>query len=67
MIVVIAGVITTGIMTNITLRSVEKQLPGMLLTELNDLSLVLERLSEVVITARIAKDSPSIENSKLLL
>ena len=64
--VVIVGVIITGIITNITLRSVEKQLPGRLLAELNDLSFVLENLSDVVNTARIAKDRPGLDNLNLL-
>ena len=62
MTVLIVGVISTGVMTNMTLRSVEKQLPGMLLTELNDLSLVLESLSDVVIAARINKYNPNVNN-----
>jgi PAS domain S-box-containing protein len=66
MIVLIVGVITTVTLTNITLRSVEKQLPGMLLTELNDLSLVLESLSDVVSAARISKDKPNSNNLNLL-
>jgi signal transduction histidine kinase/CheY-like chemotaxis protein len=66
MIIVIVGVIATGVMTNITLRSVEKRLPGILLAELNDLSLVLENLSDVVTAARIAKDKPSSDNLNLL-
>ncbi len=66
MVVVIVGVIATGIITNITLRSVEKKLPGILLKELNDLSLVLENLSDVVHTASIAKNVPSSDNIKLL-
>ncbi|MBW2655831.1 MAG: response regulator [Deltaproteobacteria bacterium] len=53
-------------MTNTTLRSVEKQLPGKLLVELNDLSFVLENLSDVVCAARIAKESPASENLTLL-
>jgi two-component system, cell cycle sensor histidine kinase and response regulator CckA len=66
MVVVIIGVIATGIITNITLRSVEKKLPGILLKELNDLSLVLENLSEVVHIASIAKNTPSSDNIKRL-
>ena len=66
MTILIAGVIITGIMTNTTLRSVEKHLPGKLLVELNDLSFVLENLSDVVCAARIAKESPASENLTLL-
>ena len=66
MIVLIVGVIATVTITNITLRSVEKQLPGMLLAELNDLGLVLDNLSDVVTAARIAKDKPNSNNQTLL-
>ena len=66
MVVVIIGFIATGIITNITLRSVENKLPGILLKELNDLSIVLENLSEVVHTANLAKNTPSTNNINLL-
>jgi PAS domain S-box-containing protein len=66
MVVVMVGVISTGIITNITLRSVEKQLPRRLLTELNDLSLILEDLSDVVIAARVNQDNPSLNNLNVL-
>jgi PAS domain S-box-containing protein len=66
MVVVMVGVISTGIITNITLRSVEKQLPRMLLTELNDLSIIIENLSDVVIAARINQDNPDLKNLNLL-
>jgi len=66
MVVVICGVITAGILTNITLRSIEKNLPSTLLIELNDLSLVLENLSEILNAANIAKNSPKAKNFNLL-
>jgi hypothetical protein len=37
-------VAATGILTNVTLRSVEKTLPNELLRELNDMSIVYEHL-----------------------
>ncbi len=66
MIMVICGVIVAGIFTNITLRSIEKKLPSTLLTELNDLSLVLENLSEVITVVNNAKNNPSPNSYKLL-
>jgi len=60
------GVISTGIMTNMTLRSVEEQLPNKLLTELNDLSLALEGLSDAVVSARIIRDDPDTKNLRAL-
>jgi PAS domain S-box-containing protein len=66
MIVSICGVIAAGILTNITLRSIEKNLPSTLLAELNDLSFVLENLFEVVNAAENAKTQPSIKNLNLL-
>jgi len=55
MVLVIVAVITAGIMTNTTLRSVEKHLPSTLLTELHDLAIVLDNLAEVVSAAEITK------------
>jgi len=66
MLVVICGMITVGIMTNVTLRSIEKNLPSTLLTELNDLSFTLEKISEAVNAAEKARIRPSIENLNLL-
>ncbi len=66
MTMVICGLLVSGIFTNITLRSIEKNLPSALLTELNDLSLVLENLSEVVSAADNAKTNPHPDNYKLL-
>ena len=62
MILVFCGVIASVILTNITLRSIEKNLPNTLLKELNDLSLVLENLAEVVNAAENAKDRPNADN-----
>jgi len=66
MLVVICGMITVGIMTNVTLRSIEKNLPSTLLTELNDLSFTLEKISEAVNAAEKARIRPSTENLNLL-
>ena len=59
MVLVIVAVITAGILTNTTLRSVEKHLPSTLVTELHDLSLVLEDLAAVVSAAEITKADPN--------
>jgi len=66
MIVVVCSVIAAGILTNITLRSIEKNLPSTLLAELNDLSLVLENISKVVNAANSANNSPKANNFNLL-
>jgi len=62
MVLVIVAVITAGILTNTTLRSVEKHLPSTLLTELHDLAVTLEDLAEVVSAAEITKADPNPEN-----
>jgi PAS domain S-box-containing protein len=66
MTVVIGGMITIGILTNITLRSIEKNLPNTLLSELNDLSFVLEGLAVVVAAADQARTQPSTKHLNLL-
>ena len=66
MTVVIGGMVTIGILTNITLRSIEKNLPNTLLSELNDLSFVLEDLAEVVAAADQARIQPSTKHLNLL-
>lgn len=62
MVLVVTAVITAGILTNTTLRSVEKHLPGTLVTELHDLALILENLAEVVSVAEITKTNPNSAN-----
>lgn len=57
----------TGVMTNITLRSIEKNLPNTLLAQLQDLTHILENLSEAVHAAQIAKAAPGAENSARLM
>ncbi|MCK5192743.1 MAG: PAS domain S-box protein, partial [Desulfobulbaceae bacterium] len=64
--VVIVAVIATGILTNTTLRSIEKNLPNTLLKELHDLTLVLQDLAEVVYAAERVKVTPTSENFKRL-
>ena len=66
MTVVIGGMITIGILTNITLRSIEKNLPNTLLSELNDLSFVLEDLAVVVAAADQARTQPNTKHLNLL-
>jgi two-component system, cell cycle sensor histidine kinase and response regulator CckA len=60
--VVIAAVITTGILTNITLRSIEKNIPITLLSELEALALIVEDLAEVVSAAEATRMIPNPEN-----
>jgi PAS domain S-box-containing protein len=60
--VVVAVVIATGILTNTTLRSIEKNLPVMLLTEIEALDLLLEDLAEVVSAAQATRMKPDPEN-----
>jgi two-component system cell cycle sensor histidine kinase/response regulator CckA len=62
MVLVIIAVISAGILTNSTLRSVEKHLPSTLLTELHDLNMVLEDMAEVVFAAKIAKVDSNSDN-----
>lgn len=57
-IIVILGVISTGIITNLTLRSVKQQLPGTLLAELSDLALLLDNLSDTVTASEAFRDHP---------
>jgi len=54
---VITAAVLAVIYTNTTLRSIEKNLPNTLLTELNSVSTVLETISAVVSSARIAKST----------
>ena len=65
MILVVVMVSITIAWTNITLRSVEKDVPDNLLQEINDLSITLGNLSAAVRAAEVARVSPSerhIEN-----
>lgn len=60
--VVVAAVIATGVLTNITLRSIEKNLPIKLLSELEALDLLLEDLGKVVSAAEATRMAPGPEN-----
>ena len=66
MAVLICGMAAFGVMTNLTLRSIEKNLPITLLVELNGLSFVLEDLAEVVTIAEKFSLSVNARNLKLL-
>jgi PAS domain S-box-containing protein len=63
---VLLALIMAGILTNITLRSVEKNLPNTLFEQLHDLELIVDNLAEVVSAAELAKALPSSENFKRL-
>ena len=64
--VVVIGVMAVGLFTNITLRSIERNLPNTLLKELTDLSIVLENLSDTVAAARAARERPDLDDLDLL-
>ena len=66
MVTVLVALIAAGILTNVTLRSVEKNLPGTLFEQLHDLALIVEDLAEVVSAAELTKTVPSSENFKEL-
>jgi PAS domain S-box-containing protein len=55
MLIVIATVTLSAFHTNITLKSVEKTLPNALLTELNSLSLALEKIADIVTAVEVAR------------
>lgn len=57
-----AAVVFTIFITNTTLRSIEKNLPGTLFHELASLDLVLEQISELVIAAEVAAASTTPRN-----
>ena len=59
---VFVALIAAGIFTNITLRSVEKNLPSTLLEQLHDLTIIVENLSQIVSAAELTKAVPSSEN-----
>ena len=64
--VVIVMVVGIGWHTNTTLRSVEKNLPFLVLNELNDLSLIFEELSEAATSAELARSMPNNMNLERL-
>ncbi|PIP35903.1 MAG: hypothetical protein COX20_08790 [Desulfobacterales bacterium CG23_combo_of_CG06-09_8_20_14_all_52_9] len=59
---VLIALIAAGILTNVTLRSVEKNLPNTLFKQLHDLTLVNEDLAQVVSAAELTKAAPTSEN-----
>ncbi|MBU2511200.1 PAS domain S-box protein [bacterium] len=61
-VIAIAAVVVSIIITNTTLRSVEKNLPSTLFKELISLDLVLEQISEVVAAAEVAAIRTSPQN-----
>ena len=66
MAVIVTAVVVTVFLTNITLRSVERNLPNTLIQELLDLALVVEDLRETAFVAEATKNNPSPENFSLL-
>ena len=62
MIVVVVAVLTTLLLTNLTLRTIEENLPNKLIKELFDLDLMLEDLAEVVTAVQVMQLRPSAEN-----
>ncbi|WP_022666597.1 hybrid sensor histidine kinase/response regulator [Desulfospira joergensenii] len=64
--IAIGAVVITVFMTNVTLRSVEKNLPSTLMKELVSLDQVLGDLSEVVFAARMNAASPVPLNFEIL-
>ena len=64
--VLFCGMIAFGVMTNLTLRSIEKNLPTTLLIELNDLSFVIEDLAEAVTIAEKYSLSMNTEDLETL-
>ena len=62
----LASLVAAGLLTNITLRSVEKNLPNTLLLQLADVKVILEDFAEVVSLARLTRAVPSSENFRRL-
>ena len=56
---ILAALLLTSVMTNTTVRSVEKDLPGMLLRQLHDLTHLVEDLTEVVLLAELMHAAPT--------
>jgi len=65
MIIIIIAVITTILLTNLTLRTIEENLPNKLISELFDLDLILEDLAEVVTSVKMARLRPTEDNLTL--
>lgn len=60
--VIITGIIIVGILTNITLRSIEKNLPVTLLKQLHSLTMIHEEIAEIVLIAERTKLSTTPDN-----
>ena len=65
-IAVLSIVIFTGLFTNSTLRAVEQTLPNTLLEQLQQLTLIVEQVSEAVNLAEQAKAQTSDQTVRLL-
>ncbi|HDQ41125.1 MAG TPA: response regulator [Desulfonatronum sp.] len=64
---VLAMVLGSGIHTNVTLRSVEQTLPTTLLAQLEDLTRIMEHMSELVNSSDPNRGSPTPDSIDLLL
>lgn len=62
----VAALIAAGTLTNVTLRSVEKNLPNVILRQLTDLQGIMEDLQEVVSIAALTRAVPRPENHQKL-
>lgn len=61
-VVVLVALIGAGILTNVTLRSVEKNLPNTLLEQLHAVALLVEDLAAVVSSVELTKAMPRSDN-----
>lgn len=60
--IVLLAFVAVGTLTNVTLRSVEKNLPSMLLKQLGDVKFIVEGLAEVVFLSQLTRAEPSNEH-----
>jgi|GEM_PF-1117526 len=65
-IAVLVALVAAGMLTNLTLRSVEKNLPNTLLEQLHDVARIIEDLADVVSAAELTRAVPSSENLERL-
>ncbi|HOI94854.1 MAG TPA: PAS domain S-box protein [Syntrophobacter fumaroxidans] len=65
-IAVLVALVAAGMLTNLTLRSVEKHLPNTLLEQLHDVARIIEDLADVVSAAELTRAVPSSENLERL-
>jgi PAS domain S-box-containing protein len=66
MAIVLVSVIVVGIFTNLTLRSIEKNMPNELLQQLRDLSDILGKVAQAALKSEEAKNDPSAQNLERL-